>query len=43
MAQGHKLKIEGADRSIIKGLFRSIMTNNAIKSSTLIVNEKSVG
>ena len=26
MAQGLKLKIKGADRSIRKGLFRSIMT-----------------
>ena len=26
MAQGHKLKIKDADRSMKKGLFRSIMT-----------------
>ena len=31
MAQGHKLKIKGADRSIKKGLFRSIMTKQRHK------------
>ena len=31
MAQGRKLKIKGADRSIRKGLFRSIMTKQRHK------------
>ena len=31
MGQRHKLKIKGADRSIKKGLFRSIMTKQCHK------------
>ena len=39
MAQGRKLKIKGADRSIRKGLFRSIMTKQRHK----VINPSSQG
>ena len=39
MAQGRKLKIKGADRSIRKGLFRSIMT----KSHHKVINPNCQG